>query len=211
MPFTVLDVIVVVVVLISAGLAMARGFVREVLSVASWVAAVAAAYYLYKSVLPLVKPYFQNTTVASVVSASAVFFVALIIMSFLTMKIADFVIDSRVGAVDRALGFLFGAFRGLLLLVIAVVFFDWLVPTPPGWVADAKTRPMLVTLGERLKEALPADIEQAISKRLGRGTSDASASGDVNPSRDVPADADPGPSDAAKQDLNRLIQNNGAN
>ena len=35
------------------------------------------------------------------------------------MKISDFVIDSRVGAIDRSLGFVFGVVRGLLLVVIA--------------------------------------------------------------------------------------------
>ena len=54
MPFAILDIVVLVVVLISAVLAMVRGFVREVLSVAAWVAAVAAAYFLYGSLLPLV-------------------------------------------------------------------------------------------------------------------------------------------------------------
>ncbi len=44
-----------------------------------------------------------------------VFLIALIVISFITMKIADFIIDSRIGALDRTLGFLFGAARGILL------------------------------------------------------------------------------------------------
>ena len=147
MPITVLDVIVIVVVLISAILAMVRGFVREVLSVASWVAAAAAAYFFYKPVVPLVQPYIASTTVATIVAAAAIFFIALIVASYITMKISDFVIDSRVGAIDRALGFLFGAARGVLLLVIALLFFNWLVPKPPPWVMPAQTKPMLDDLG----------------------------------------------------------------
>ena len=81
MPVTVLDLIVIVVVLISAVLAMVRGFVREVLSIASWAAAAAAAYFLYKPVVPLVQPYFEQKTVAVIISAAAIFFVALIIAS----------------------------------------------------------------------------------------------------------------------------------
>ena len=45
------------------------------------------------------------------------------------------VLDSRVGALDRTLGFLFGLARGLVIVVVAFAFFDWLVPTsrsPPG-------------------------------------------------------------------------------
>jgi membrane protein required for colicin V production len=207
MPFAILDVIVIVVVLISAVLAMVRGFVREVLSVAAWVAAVAAAYFLYKSLLPLVKPYFESNTVATIVSAAVIFFVALIVASFLTMKIADAVIDSRVGALDRSLGFLFGAARGLLLLVIAMAFFTWLVQKPPAWVASAKSKPMLDSLGARLMAALPDDIETKIQEWSRRQQE---AGADANPAADEPADADPGPSDTAKQGLDRLIRNNGA-
>ena len=52
------------------------------------------------------------------------------------MRIADFIIDSRIGALDRTLGFLFGAARGILLVVVAMLFFNWLVPAEPaglGW------------------------------------------------------------------------------
>ena len=86
MPLTVLDIVVIAVVLISAILAMVRGFVREVLSVASWVAAVAAAYFLYKPVVPLVQPYIESSTVATIIAAAAIFFIALIIASYITMR-----------------------------------------------------------------------------------------------------------------------------
>ena len=89
--------------------------------------------------LPLVQPYFDSKTVATIVSAAAIFFVALIVASYITMKISDFVIDSRVGAVDRALGFVFGAVRGLLLMIVALWFFNFLVKPPPAWIANAQT------------------------------------------------------------------------
>ena len=166
MLLTVLDVIVIAVVLMSAALAMIRGFVREVLSNASWLIAAVAADTLYQPFLPLVRPYFESATVALIVTAAAVFFIALLLASYITMKISDFVIDSRVGAVDRALGFLFGAARGGLLLVIALLFFNWLVPEPPRWVAEAQTRPFLEDMGEQLIAALPEDVEASIVQRF---------------------------------------------
>jgi membrane protein required for colicin V production len=192
MPVTVLDIVVIVVVLISAILAMVRGFVREVLSVASWAAAAAAAYFFYKPVVPMVQPYFESKTVGVIVAAAAIFFVALIIASYITMKISDFVIDSRNGAIDRALGFVFGAVRGLLLLVVAFLFFNWLVNPAPAWVTQAKTGPLLKSLGEQLMAALPPDAEEAIMKRI-RGTSgtagEAPAGSEATPAPDAPDDA----------------------
>ena len=168
MPITILDGIVIGVALFSAVLAMVRGFSREVLSVASWVGAAAAAYFLYPVLLPYAKDYTTSDTVAMVGSAAAVFLVALIVISFITMRIADFIIDSRIGALDRTLGFLFGAARGILLVVVAMLFFNWLVAPQqqPVWVTTAKSKPLLDNLGSRLVALLPEDADATILDRL---------------------------------------------
>lgn len=207
MPITILDGIVLIVVLISATLAMVRGFVREVLSVASWVAAAAAAYYFYRPVLPLVTPYFESRTVATIIAASAIFFVALIISSYITMRIADFVIDSRVGAFDRILGFIFGVVRGVLLLVIALLFFNWLVPHPPNWVSQAATKPFLDGIGRSLSAALPDDAEATILRWF-RGAEDSAPSGEPPAgTEEGPAPDDPDYNPNERQGLDQLIEN----
>lgn len=207
MPVTVLDIIVIVVVVISAVLAMVRGFVREVLSVASWVAAAAAAYFFYKQLLPYVEPYFDNQTIAIVVSAAVIFFIALILASYITMKISDFVIDSRIGAVDRALGFIFGAVRGVLLLVIALLFFNWLVPAPPPWVADSRTKPFLDDLGESLLAALPEDAESTLLNRIRGRSGDDAAPADAGAGATAPAN-DPAYDQTERSGIDQLIENN---
>ncbi|MEL6946385.1 MAG: CvpA family protein, partial [Pseudomonadota bacterium] len=118
MPITLLDGILLVIVLISAILAMIRGFSREVLSIFSWVVAGVAALYFFQPLTPttqsLAPDLFSNTLLANGVTALAIFLVALIIVSYLTMLLADKIGDSRIGVLDRTLGFLFGAARGLL-------------------------------------------------------------------------------------------------
>ncbi len=168
MPITLLDGILLVIMLISAVLAMIRGFVREVLSIASWVAAAIAAFLLYPHVLPYAKQYISHDLVAMGASAAAIFIVTLLIVSYITMRISDFVLDSRIGALDRTLGFVFGAVRGLLLVVVAMMFFNWFVQPEqqPNWVLKAKSRPILISVGERLVAVLPEDPERAIMEKL---------------------------------------------
>src|SRR6185312_767384 len=138
MPITLLDGILVGFTLVSAMLAMVRGFSREILSIASWIAAAAAAYFFYPMVLPYLQSHIDNEKLAMGAAAGVVFIIALIVVTVITMKIADFIIDSRVGALDRTLGFLYGAARGILVMAVALLFFNWLVGTnPPGWVAHA--------------------------------------------------------------------------
>ena len=161
-----LDLGLIVVILISAFLAMLRGFTREVLAIASWGAAALAAIYLHPLALPYVKPYIAKDVIALAVAAAAVFFVTLIAVSLITIKLSDAILDSKIGALDRSLGFLFGAVRGLLLCVIAFVFFNWLVPaqTQPGWVKTARMRPLLQATGDRLMAILPDDPEGLLNK-----------------------------------------------
>ena len=158
MPITLLDGILIGFTLVSAMLAMVRGFSREVLSIASWVGAAVAAYYLHPIVLPYVTPYVDNAQLALAIAAAAVFFVALIVITVITMKIADFIIDSRIGPLDRTLGFLFGAARGVLLVVVGMLFFNWLAANnQPTWIAQAKSKPILDSLGAELLSYLPED------------------------------------------------------
>jgi membrane protein required for colicin V production len=185
MPITIFDGIVLGVTLFSAVLAMVRGFSREVLSIASWAGAVAAAYYLYPLAVPYAEKYTSDHRIAIAGSAGVIFLLALIIISFITSRIADFIIDSRIGALDRTLGFLFGAARGILLLVIATAFWNWLVPikSQPVWVTNAKSKPFIDTLVGRLEAILPADIEPQIRARI---TGKEEAPTDPQPGQELP-------------------------
>jgi len=167
MPITLLDGILVGFTLVSAMLAMVRGFSREVLSVISWIAAAAAAFFFYKPVIPYVQPYIDNDKVAMAAAAGIVFIIALIVVTVITMKLADWIIDSRVGALDRTLGFLYGAARGILVVAVALMFFNWLAgDKAPAWIEQAKSKPLLESIGAKIESLLPEDPENSILKRL---------------------------------------------
>src|SRR6188472_4747280 len=170
MPITLLDLILLVVMLISALLAMVRGFMREVLSIASWAAAAILTLYAYPKLKPIVLQYFSNEIVASAICIGGVFLGTLLIVSIVTIKISDTILDSRVGALDRTLGFLFGLGRGLIIVVVAFLFFAWLVPdrSQPEWVRSAKSKVVLQNTGQWLMSMLPDDPESTILKRLKR-------------------------------------------
>ena len=170
MPITLLDIVLIVVMLISGLLAMVRGFMREVLSIIAWILAAGATLYAYSKLLPLAKQYFNNDIVAAVAVIGGVFLLTLLVVSILTVRISDMVLDSRVGALDRTLGFLFGLARGLVIVVVAFMFFNWLVPdrSQPEWVRAAKSKVVLTGTGQWLMSMLPDDPESTILKRLKR-------------------------------------------
>jgi len=170
MPITVFDGLLIGLMLLSGILAMIRGFSREVLSVGSWIAAAVAAFYFYKQLAPVVSPYTtvinSSPIVAEVAAGAIIFILTLIVVSLITMRIADFIVDSRIGALDRTLGFVFGAARGALLVIVGLLFYNSLAPdNQPAWIADAKSKPMLESIGESITQVLPDDLMERIKSK----------------------------------------------
>jgi membrane protein required for colicin V production len=165
-----LDIFLIVVMLISGLLAMVRGFMREVLSIVAWVAAAGAAVYLFPRLLPYATQYFGgwNEWIVKGVVVGGVFLATLIIVSIFTVKLSDKILDSRIGALDRSLGFLFGLARGLIIVVVAFVFFNWLVPqkSQPEAIKNARSRVVLQGTGDWLESLLPENLDTYITNIL---------------------------------------------
>src|SRR5712675_332942 len=204
MPVTILDLVLLAVMLISGLLAMVRGFMREILSIAAWGAAALVTLYAFGKLLPTAKAYFNNDTIASVVVVAGVFVGTLIVVSIVTVRISDMILDSRIGALDRTLGFLFGLARGLLIVVVAFLFFSWLVPDKqrPDWVNGAKSRVVLQGTGDLFIFNDPDNTENTILKRFKKNKPDEEGT-DTEPA--TPGAGD-GYSKPARDGLKKLIE-----
>ena len=86
MPITLLDVILLVVMLISGLLAMIRGFMREILSIAAWIIAAIVTLYAYPRVLPLAEGYVSSKMVATGIAVGGVFLITLLLVSIITVR-----------------------------------------------------------------------------------------------------------------------------
>jgi membrane protein required for colicin V production len=201
MPITILDLALLAVMLISGLLAMVRGFMREILSIAAWGTAALVTLYAFPRLLPIAKSYFNNDTVATGIVVAGVFIGTLIVVSIITVRISDMILDSRIGALDRTLGFLFGLARGLLIVVVSFLFFSWLVPDKqrPDWVTGAKSLTVLKSTGDWLMSMIPDDLEKYYPKK--RKPDDEQT--DTDPA--APASGD-GYSKPARDSLKKLIE-----
>jgi len=167
---TAFDVGVGVLVLISAILATARGLTREVLSLATWAGSAAIAVYMWQYHPDIARQYIAEPVVADIATVVVTFIVALIVLHLLTMRIADFVVDSRIGPIDRTLGFVFGVLRGVLIAIVITIFGLWLLPNNlPDWAANAQTLPHLKNMGDTLISMLPEGLEQQVTDILQGG------------------------------------------
>jgi membrane protein required for colicin V production len=148
--------------------------------------------------MPYLSSYIHKPVVLQAVAAAIVFFATLIVVSLFTVRLSDAILDSKIGALDRSLGFVFGAVRGFLLAVVAFAIFNWLVgDKQQPWVQNAKTRPILVDTADRIVALLPEDaaatLETWIKSKTATNGSDAPAD-EAKPEADEPI---PAPSRAA--------------
>lgn len=163
-----LDFILVAFMLLSAVLAMVRGLAREVLSIVAWAAAAVGAIVLFPRLRGFAREQLTPEWLADVVLIGGTFLVILILVSFITIRVSDMVLDSRIGALDRSLGFVFGLARGFLLVVIAILFVNWYTgpERQPEWIADARSKPMLDSAGNYLIGLLPEDPNGVLFDQL---------------------------------------------
>lgn len=168
MPLQILDFILIGIMLLSGVLALARGFTREVLSLIAWAAAAAAAYFAIqqKQLIDLVMPYVDKPVLAQIAVGAVAFLFTLIVVSIISVKISDRVVDSRVGAFDRSLGFVYGLGRGLVLVSVAYLFYGWLQPpeNQEDWIRNAQSLPVVRGVSEFLVGLMPPDIAETLSK-----------------------------------------------
>ena len=128
--FNIIDGAILVIVLLSAILAYARGLVREIMAILGWIAAAFVAFIFAPQVKPLVKeipiigPIITDSCELSIIASfTGVFALSLVIFSFFTPLLSSLINKTSAGSVDRALGFLFGMIRGVAL--IAIMFFAY--------------------------------------------------------------------------------------
>lgn len=145
-----LDIAVLTAVGGSALLGLKRGFVTEVLALFAWVAMIFAVKLFH---LPLSKA--LTDTIGTASGAATLAFVLLCGVTYIGGRMVARAMGARVrksvlGPVDRALGFGFGALKGLIIASLAfllvVLVLDTIGGGPasrPGWIKDARTYPLL--------------------------------------------------------------------
>ena len=143
--FTLLDLLVVLAVMLSTVYAAYRGFVNETLSIFAWAAAAFATLYFAPSIAPFLRARMSTPLVGSLVAYVGIFLAVLVPLSFISYRFSENVKNSPVGAVDRALGIVFGVVRGFVLVGLAYILFSMFVPVhmQPHWIRDARLYPLI--------------------------------------------------------------------
>ncbi len=146
---TAVDWVIVVVLVLSTLLSLWRGFAREALSLAGWVAAFLVANLFVDQMALLLANTIENIT-GRYVAAYAILFVATLVAStFATYLASQFIRATGLTVLDRLLGTVFGFARGIILILVCVFVMRQLVPpTELLWLDQSTLMPQVDMLGQ---------------------------------------------------------------
>lgn len=160
---TVFDYAVLLIVGLSILLSVMRGAVREILALASWVAAflVANGYSVWLAAqLPASIP---GDALKLLAAFAILFLTMLLLMSLLSIALSELVKTVGLGGFDRGLGALFGFARGLLIVMVLVMLAGLTtLPRQHFW-REAMFSSPLEALTMKAKAWLPAEFAKKLS------------------------------------------------
>ena len=169
LPVNLIDILVALIIVLSALLAFGRGAAREILGIGAWVGAGVATFFAFPHARPIARDLIPDSMlIADVVAGVAVFVVVLVILTIINQIISGRIQRSRGGALDRTLGFIFGILRGAALVCIAYMLFGSVVPQSdwPPWVDEARTLPYIKEGVAALQEVVPEEVAEEGTRHI---------------------------------------------
>ncbi len=142
--FNWVDWAILAVVALSTLISLWRGFAREALSLAGWVAAFLIANMYAARMAPLLSGMTDNPTIRFVAGFALLFVATLLVTGVVVMLAKQLIRMTGLGTLDRLLGTVFGVARGLILIVVAVFLAEQLLPPEEqDWLYQSQLMPQV--------------------------------------------------------------------
>jgi membrane protein required for colicin V production len=154
------DYAILAVIAISTGVGALRGFIKEVFSLLVWAAAFLVAYRFGGDVAALMEDSVSLPSARTAMGFTGLFIAVLLVGGLLNYLLGRLVESTGLSGTDRLLGGVFGAVRGLAL-VLAVLLVAGLTPLPADpWWQESRSIARLMPLVERAASYLPESIAE---------------------------------------------------
>ena len=145
------DWAIVAVVVISALISLTRGFFKEVLSLVTWVAAVVIAWLFSGSLSLMFQDYIDTPSVRTMAASGVLFVATLLTGGLINTLIGKLVAVTGLSGTDRALGMIFGALRGALLVTMLVGVGEYMPVHQDDWWKASTLVPHFEVVSEWVK------------------------------------------------------------
>ncbi len=157
------DIAILVVILISCLISLVRGFVKESISLATWLVAGFIALRYHPALAEIFAPYIESPTISLAAAFGALFILTLIVGAIINYMVSQLVSKTGLSGTDKMLGMIFGAARGVLIVAM-IVLFAGLTPIPTeSWWQESMMVDHFMKVAVWIKDFLPAEVASRFS------------------------------------------------
>ncbi|MBQ0746766.1 MAG: CvpA family protein [Marinobacter sp.] len=128
-----IDWVIIALITISTLISLKRGFVKEALSLVTWVAAFILARTFHPQMQALLESTVETPLVRLIAAFAILFFGTLIVGAIINNMIGHLVRATGLSATDRVLGMGFGLLRGLVVVIVAIAFIRYTPLAQDTW------------------------------------------------------------------------------
>jgi membrane protein required for colicin V production len=158
-----LDLVILIIIVLSALISLIRGFVKESISLVTWIVAGLLAFRYFTPMAALLEPYVSAPTIRAITAFGLLFVSTLVIGAVVNFIMSQLVSKTGLSGTDKALGVVFGAARGVLIVTMVVLLAS-LTPMPEAsWWQESATVGMFQQLAEWIRAIIPADAVDKFS------------------------------------------------
>jgi len=158
----IIDIIIAVAILVSIIVGFIRGFIKEAISVAALVIAIWAALYFGPAVGDIADSWLSSDELQTWFGRILIFAIILSIGGLLGWGLSKLVRLSVLSGMDRFLGSLFGAVRGILLVALFILGGKYSGFSNDDWWLDSTLIPHLELVAEWLEIMAPQGLDMMV-------------------------------------------------
>lgn len=152
-----IDLFIIAVIVLSALISLIRGFVKEFISLVTWVVAGVLALRYYSPMAELLEPFINAPTLRQWVGGGILFVATLVVGAIVNWIVSQLVSRTGLSGTDKTLGVVFGAARGVLIVTMLVLLAS-LTPMPEAsWWQDSAMIGFFQQLAEWIRGVIPED------------------------------------------------------
>ena len=149
--------VIIGIIVLSALISLIRGFVKESISLVTWVVAGLLALRYYGPMADLLEPFINSVTLRQWIGGGILFVATLIVGAIVNFIVSQLVSKTGLSGTDKTLGIIFGGARGVLIVTM-VVLLAGLTPMPEAsWWQDSVMIEFFQQLAEWVRGVIPAD------------------------------------------------------
>ena len=166
-PLNNLDVVILIITAISALIALCRGLVKEVLSIIGWILGAVTVFYMLPILTPFAQKYISSSLMASIVTSLVVLIIFYIVWLIGTDKLIGKIRSSKLSALDRILGLLFGVVRACLIVILFNILVLWILPdeSKEGMFKESKYFNLAGEFAKPIEQMIPEETKNLIKDK----------------------------------------------